>query len=133
MLVFDQRPWFVNGLNFVVICWVPFFDPYHTVITRVDQWIRIPRLPWEFWDMDCLRELLQHVGSIVRVDQNTLLCRKEKFARVCVNLDITKPLPGSLTIVKGDMAMRVPIIYDGLHEVCPLCGGESHQLEVCPK
>jgi len=31
------------------------------------------------------------------------------------------------------MAVRVPVIYEGLHEVCPLCGGKSHQLEVCPK
>jgi len=26
-LVFEQRPWYVNGLNFVLIPWVPFFDP----------------------------------------------------------------------------------------------------------
>lgn len=29
--------------------------------------------------------------------------------------------------------MKVPLIYEGLHEVCPLCGGESHQLDSCPK
>lgn len=68
MLVFDQRPWFVNSLNIVVICWVPFFDPYDTIITRVYQLIKIPRLPWEFWDLECLRKLLHHVGHIVRVD-----------------------------------------------------------------
>lgn len=123
MLVFDQRPWFVNGLNFVVTNWAPFFDPYHTAITKVDQWVRIPRLPWEFWDLDCLKELLRHVGKVVRVDQNTLLRLKGKFARVCVNLDITEPLPGSITITTRDLSMRVPIIYEWLHEVCPLCGG----------
>jgi len=44
-LVYDQRPWYVNGLNLVLIPWVPFFDPFSVQITRVDQWIRIPRLP----------------------------------------------------------------------------------------
>lgn len=63
------------------------------------------------------------MGKIVRVDQNTLLRLKGKFARVCVNLDITKPLPGSITITAGELSMREPIIYEGLHEVCPLCGG----------
>ncbi|KAJ8445572.1 hypothetical protein Cgig2_012460 [Carnegiea gigantea] len=29
--------------------------------------------------------------------------------------------------------MRVPLIYEGLHEVCPLCGGDSHQLDNYPK
>jgi len=27
----------------------------------------------------------------------------------------------------------VPLIDERLHEVCPLCGGESHQLQTCPK
>ena len=30
LLVFDQRPYFVNGLNFVLKPWVEFFDPYQT-------------------------------------------------------------------------------------------------------
>ncbi|KAJ8436019.1 hypothetical protein Cgig2_007677 [Carnegiea gigantea] len=96
---------------------------------RVQMDAIVSRLLWEFRDIDCLRDLLHHVGNIVRVDQNTLLRLKGKFARVCINLDITKPLPSSITITKGDMTMRVPIIYEGLHEVCLLCGGESHQLE----
>lgn len=67
--------------------------------------------------MTCLHDLLYHVGSIVRIDQNTLLCLKGKFTRVCVNIDITKPFPGSLNIIKGDISIRVPLIYEGLHEV----------------
>lgn len=132
-LVYDQRPWHVNGFNFVIQNWTPFFDPYSTEITSIDQWVRVPRLPWEFWDQASLSTLLHQVGPVIRVDQNTLLRLKGKFARVCVHIDITRPLPGSLTITRQDRSMRVPLIYEGLHEVCPLCGGESHQLESCPK
>jgi len=66
---------------------------------------------------------------MVRVDQNTLPRLKGKFARVCLNIDITHPLPRSLTIAREGLSTRVPLIYEGLHEVCPLCGGESHQLD----
>jgi len=131
-LVYDQRPWYVNGLNLVLIPWVPFFDPFSVPITRVDQWIRIPRLPWEFWESSYLAELLKPVGSVINIDQNTLLRLKGKFARVCVNIDVTKPLPGSVTIARAEGGLRVPLIYEGLHEVCPLCGGDSHQLNTCP-
>ena len=130
--MFEQRPWFVNGLNFVLIPWVPFFDPYSTIISNVDQWLRIPRLPWEFWDAACLSDLLKNVGPVVRIDQNTLLRLKGKFARVCVNLNVTQPLPGSILVVRPQGCLRIPLIYEGLHEVCPLCGGESHQLQSCP-
>jgi len=117
----------------VLIPWIPFFDPYNSQITKVVQWVKIPRLPGEFWETDHLCEILQHVDQVVRIDQNTLLRLKGKFAGVCVNIDITKPLPGSLTVNKVDGCLRVPIIYEGLHEVCPLCGAKSHQLQYCPK
>ena len=73
------------------------------------------------------------MGTIVKIEHNTLLRLKGKFARVCVNLDITKPLTGSLTVSRVEACLRVPIIYEGFHEVCPLCGGDSHQLETCLK
>jgi len=116
----------------VLIPWIPFFDPYNTVISRVDQWIRIPRLPWKLWDIAYLTDLLKHVGHIIKLDQNTLLRLKGKFVRVYSNLDITKPLRGSLSIFRMESYLRVPIICEGLHEVCPLYVGESHQLETCP-
>lgn len=72
------------------------------------------------------------MGNIVRVDHNTLLRLKGKFARVCVNIDIIHPLLDSLSISRGGLSTRVPLIYEGLHEVCPLCGGDLHQLESCP-
>ena len=37
MLVFDQRPWHVNVLNFVVKKWSPFFDSYTAISNRIDQ------------------------------------------------------------------------------------------------
>ena len=52
---------------------------------------------------------------------------------MCVTIDVTKPLPGSLTIARGDCSLRVPLIYEGLQEVCPLCGGDLHQLDSCPR
>ena len=64
-LVFDQRPWYVNGLNFVLLPWVPFFDTYNTLIMRVYQWSRIPRHPQELWDAKYLSEILKHVGIVV--------------------------------------------------------------------
>jgi len=65
------------------------------------------------------------------VDQNTLLRLKGKFARVCVHIDITEPLPGSLLVAFEGRSMKIPLIYEGLHEVCALCGTEDHQIDSC--
>jgi len=50
-----------------------------------------------------------------------------------MNIDITQPLSGSLTVTNEGHSMCVPLIYEDLHEVCPLCGGDSHQLDSCHK
>ena len=129
--VWGERPWFVGSFNFVLTEWIPFFDPFSASISHIDQWVRVPRLPWEFWDFNTLTELMLPVGKVIRVDQNTLLRLKGKFARVCVHIDITEPLPGSLVVEFEGRSMKIPLIYEGLHEVCALCGNEEHQIESC--
>jgi len=123
LLVFDKGPYFINGLNFVLKLWVVFFDPYSSSIDRVDQWVRIPRFPWEFWELGALVELLHEGRVITRIDQKTLFHLKGKFTRVRVNVDITRPLSSSVTIARHGFCTRVPHIYEGLYEVCRFVGG----------
>ena len=130
-MVWCERPWFVGSFNFVLTEWIPFFDPFFASVSHIDQWVRVPRLPWEFWDLNTLTELLLPVGKVIRVDQNTLLRLKGKFARVCVHIDITEPLPGSLLVAFEGRSMKIPLIYKGLHEVCALCSTEEHQIDSC--
>ena len=131
--VWYNRPWFVKGLNLVLSSWLPYFDPYSASVDRIDQWVRISRLPWEFWAESTLVHLLKPIGDVIRVDHNTLLRKKGRFARVCVNIDVSKPLPGTLSIPTPKALLRIPITYEGLHEVCALCGGGDHLLELCPR
>jgi len=134
-LVWDGRPWHVSGLNLVLRRWEPFFDPYSATIQRIDQWVKITRLPLELWEEDTLRLLLQDVGHFIKVDDITLNRSKGKFARVCLNIDITKPLRGSLflPIPTQPRPLEVPISYEGLHEVCAWCGSNAHDLDTCPE
>ena len=122
----------MKGLNFVLTSWVPFFDPYTATIKHIDQWVRIFRLPWEFCEESILTSLLRPIGSVIRIDHNTRLRKKGRFARVCIHVDVTKPLPGTLSIPTPSTHLSIPITYEGLHEVCALCGASDHLLEPCP-
>ena len=130
--VWTNRPWFVKGLNLVLNAWKPFFDPYSATIQHIDQWIRISRLPWEFWEEKTLISLLHSFGTVIRIDHNTLLRKKGRFARVCLHLDVSQPLPGTLSIPTPNCPLLIPITYEGLHEVCALCGTPDHLLDHCP-
>lgn len=69
---------------------------------------------------------------MVRVDHNTLLRKKGKFARVCLNIDIPKTLPGTLRIHTPIHDLFIPIIYEGLHEERALFRCNTHSLNECP-
>ena len=134
-MVWNGRPWHVSGLNLVLRRWEPFFDPYSATIQRIDQWVKITRLPLELWEEETLKQLLQDVGLFIKVDEITLNRSKGKFARVCLNIDITKPLRGSLflPIPIQLRPLEVPISYEGLHEVCAWCGSNAHDLDAYPE
>ena len=134
-LVWNGRPWHVSGLNLVLRRWEPFFDPYSATIQRIDQWVKITRLPLELWEEEYLKHLLQDVGHFLKIDDITLNRSKGKFARVCLNIDISKPLRGSLflPIPNQSRPLEVPISYEGLHEVCAWCGSNAHELDACPE
>ena len=134
-LVWNGRPWHISGLNLVLRRWEPFFNPYSATIQRIDQWVKITRLPLELWEEESLKQLLQDVGHFIKVDDITLNRSKGKFARVCLNIDITKPLRGSLflPIPNQPRHLEVPISYEGLHEVCAWCESNAHDLDACPE
>jgi len=134
-LVWNGRPWHVSGLNLVLRRWEPYFDPYSATIERIDQWVKITRLPLELWEEETLKQLLHEVGQFIKVDDVTLNRSKGKFARVCLNIDISKPLRGSLflPIPHHPRPLEVPISYEGLHEVCAWCGSNAHDLDACPE
>lgn len=132
--VWNQRPWFVQGLNFVLQPWKPRFRPFSNSITHVDQWVKIPFLPNEYWSWDHLSTLMSGIGTLIKLDKYTLQNdEKPQFARVCVNIDIFKPVPCSLSQTSEEDSMDFFLSYEGIHEVCPLCGAKDHSLVSCPQ
>lgn len=75
---------------------------------------------------------LHDVGVIIKVDWFTMLRLHVKCARVCLNIDISKPLRGFVNLSPFDLSREVPLIYEGLHEICAFWGDENHKLELFP-
>lgn len=58
----------------------------------------------------------------MKVDHNTLKVSCGRFARVCVEIDLTKPMIGRIC-VEGKWYR---IEYEGLHIICSHCGCYGH-------
>lgn len=90
-------------------------------------------MPDEFWSKDHLSTLLGSIGTLVKLDKFTAENdEKAQFARVCLNIDISKPIPCSLKMTCENTTLTFFLSYEGVHEVCPLCGKKDHTLSLCP-
>lgn len=67
------------------------------------------------------------IGKPIRVDRNTLNVERGRFARVCVEIDLTQPVVGKYCL--DDHWFRVE--YEGLHLICSKCGCYGHMTRNC--
>lgn len=131
--IWEGRPWFVQGLNFVLKPWSPMFISHNQQITHVDQWVRIPFLPTEYWNTQHLTHIVSGIGTLVKFDKFTSHNSSvAQYARVCINIDITKQVPRFLKLNFQGMIYSFNLSYEGVHETCALCGSDSHHLRACP-
>jgi hypothetical protein len=123
-----DEPWFIYDHYLTVKEWSPNFHPASDTIEEVAVWVRVSGLPIEYYDSKVLNFIGNRIGKTVKVDKNTLTQERGKYARLCVQVDLTKPLLAMFTI-KG---RKYNIEYEGLHMLCLTCGKFGHYREGCP-
>ncbi|XP_061372079.1 uncharacterized protein LOC133314599 [Gastrolobium bilobum] len=73
---------------------------------------------------------MEHVlsgGKFIRLDTATTNLARGKFARICVEVDLTKPLKAEY-LIEGRYKQ---VEYEGLHLICYSCGKYGHRAESC--
>ncbi|XP_018466068.2 uncharacterized protein LOC108837533 [Raphanus sativus] len=122
-------PWRVFGSYLVVQAWTPSFDPLSDDIVTTPVWIRLANIPINFYHKSILMGIAKALGKPVKVDLTTLNFERARFARICVEVNLQKPLKGSI-LINGD---RYFVSYEGLPQICSSCGMFGHLVHMCPK
>lgn len=120
-------PWLIYDHYLTVREWYPNFQPCSASIEKVAVWIRFSELPLEYYDSKILKNVGNRIGRTVKVDRNILLTARWKYVRLCVEVDLTKPLLAFIDI--KDKICRIE--YEGLHLLCLACGKFGHYMEGC--
>ena len=97
--------------------------------------MRIPRFPTELLNFESIANLLaaNSVGVLIKIDSNSLLKNKIRFARACVRVDISEPLLEYAEIIRsGGKVCGYNIWYEDFFTGCSFCGSEEHAIDVCP-
>ncbi|KAI9100189.1 hypothetical protein K1719_024407 [Acacia pycnantha] len=120
-------PWVITDAYLSVTRWKPEFNPKCERIDSVVAWVRFPDLPAPLFDKKFLLNLGNSIGRAIRLDIHTAQRARGKFARMCVELDLTKPLVPEFN-VEGQV---LSVVYESLGMLCKKCGRVGHNKEGC--
>ncbi|XP_057436904.1 uncharacterized protein LOC130729242 [Lotus japonicus] len=137
LVTFDQEedknkvmgggPWMIFDHYLAVSTWsAEFISPAARVLKTL-AWIRIPGLNVAFYDESFLLSVARVLGKPIKVDINTLSGDRGRFARICIELDLTKAVIGRICI--EDFWYKVE--YEGRHVICTKCGCYGHRSREC--
>ncbi|KAL2923327.1 Glycogen synthase [Bienertia sinuspersici] len=83
-LMFDSHPVFIKQWHEDIQ-----FDPNE--FRKVPVWVQLPELPLRYWG--CIMKLTRSIGEPIQLDTTTKNRDRIHFARVLINMDITKDFP----------------------------------------
>ncbi|XP_057834982.2 uncharacterized protein LOC131045412 [Cryptomeria japonica] len=131
--VFEGGPYFYNQVGLFVKPWHVGFNPSEELPNRVLVWVRLPRFPIECCREDVLHMLASMLGKPVGPSSQTLGKKVMTFARICVELDLSRPLPDAVEMCAGSHSWVQQLDYETLPFRCHLCHDYGHLVRRCPK
>lgn len=72
--------------------WTPEFNFKEEILTTIPLWIKLPNLPLNFWNVVVLSKIGSRLGQSFYANECTTQVRRISFARILVEMDVTKEL-----------------------------------------
>ncbi|XP_018460144.1 uncharacterized protein LOC108831073 [Raphanus sativus] len=129
MAALSGGPWRAFGSYLMVQAWTPEFDPLKDDIVTTPVWVRLSHIPVNFYHKTILMGIAKGLGRPIKVDGTTLKFERARFARICVEVNLNKPLKGSV-MINGE---RYYVSYEGISAICSTCGMYGHLVHACPR
>ena len=126
--VLRKGPWFVGDHFLSIRPWEPDFKPALANVSSIAVWIRLNELPIEYYNAEALQLIGKAIGNVLRIDTFMASETRGRFARLCVQVDVEKPLATAIMIGK----LEQQICYEGIQKMCFECGRLGHSKEHCP-
>lgn len=85
-------PWMIADHYLTARQWHLSFDPFEAIIEKVAVWVRLPDLEMEYYDISVLWKIGNHIDRNLKIDRATSIGTRGNYARICVEVDLTRPL-----------------------------------------
>ncbi|XP_021854596.1 uncharacterized protein [Spinacia oleracea] len=129
--VLVDGPYTFFGKPMVIKPWSANFNFQEEILRVIPVWIRLPNLPLNCWGSDSLSRIGSLLGVPLCADECTSKQMRISFARLLVEVDVTKELPKNVAIQDhlGKTILQ-KVVYEWLPLFCSKCQTVGH---VCGK
>ncbi|KAL9691321.1 hypothetical protein QQ045_011742 [Rhodiola kirilowii] len=118
---------------FRLFLWTPEFHRWKEPTTTI-SWIKLPGLLNQLYDEGYLKSIVSTFSRFIAIDERTRVCSNPSFARVCIEVDLTMPIPGEVWVGLGtEHGFWQPITYEAKLQYCSRCHLHGHVLANCRK
>ena len=123
-----RGPWMIFNHYLMVRQWHHNFDPNQSSLQSLLVWVRIPYLLIEYFNYKFLMTVGSKIGKPVRIDDATSIVSRGHYARICMEMDLLKPL-----VINFKLRRKVrKLEYEGFHLVYFGCVLYGHRKKSCP-
>ncbi|KAL8479638.1 hypothetical protein ACS0TY_026514 [Phlomoides rotata] len=129
--IFAKRTWQIKPGFLRLQRWVQDFNPYKVSSSIAQVWIRISKLPLEYWNPNIITALASAMGTVIKLDDRTASRSMGHFARVLVELDLNHDREECVMFERVGHRSVVYIQYERLLEFCNYCSIIGHSTGNC--
>ncbi|CAN1177541.1 hypothetical protein LINPERHAP2_LOCUS33151, partial [Linum perenne] len=119
-------PWKIYDYYITVAQWTPAYNE-EKPIQKILMWVRLPRLPIHYFNRVAVSRIGNFIGRTVRLDLATAEGATARYARVCVEVDLSKLLLGKYIIENRVLHIE----YESLENISFGCGIYGHRGDAC--
>ncbi|CAH9093069.1 unnamed protein product [Cuscuta europaea] len=101
---------------------------------KIPIWIKFPKLPMCLWNDEAMSEVASRVGVPITTDKITQERANNDFARVLIEVDLTKPPPLHFPIrLPSRKVIKQSVVYETFPNFCFHCKEFGHHPFICKK
>ncbi|CAH9092862.1 unnamed protein product [Cuscuta europaea] len=99
---------------------------------KVPIWIKFPKLPMKLWNDEAMSEVASMVGIPITTDKITQERTNNDYARVLIEVDVSKPPPLSFPIrLPSRKVFKQNVVYETFPNFCFHCKQYGHNPFIC--
>lgn len=122
-----EGPYMLASRPVIVKEWCPDFCFENEVLKEVPLWVWLPRLPLTCWSEDSLSQIGSVIGKPICADEYTSQQQRISYARMLVEVDITKPLIYKIPIEgENGLMFEQQVYYEWVPMFCQKCHVVGH-------